>query len=41
MQFSVNIAGVSATITIDVVAYDIPFLLTKEVTEKVNTKIDF
>ena len=40
-QFLVDIAGVSATITTDVVAYDIPLLLSKEAMKKANTKIDF
>ena len=41
VKFPVIIAGVPATITTDVVKYDIPLLLSKEAMKKANTKIDF
>ena len=40
-QFPDNIASVSATIITDVVAYDIPLLLSKEVMKNANTKLGF
>lgn len=40
-QLRINIAGVSAKITTQVVAYDIPLVLTKEATKKANAKMDF
>lgn len=41
LKLPVNIAGVSATITNYVRAYDMPLLLTKEAMKKANTKMDF
>lgn len=41
LKLPVNIAGVSATITNYVGAYDMPLLLTKEAMKKANTKMDF
>ena len=41
VKIPVIIAGISATITTDVVKYDIPLLLSKEAMKKANTQIDF
>ena len=41
IQFPVNTAGFLTAIATDVVAYDIPLLLSKESMKKANAKIDF
>ena len=41
VKIPVIIANINATITTDVVEYDIPLLLSKEAMKKANTKIDF
>ena len=41
VKIPVIIAGTSATITTDVVQYDIPLLLSKEAMKKARTQIDF
>ena len=40
-KIPVIIAGVQATVTIDIVEYDIPLLLSKEAMKKTKTQIDF